>query len=349
MHKWCKALLVLLLIAVAPGFVAAKADQKVTITNGGDALQYFPIYIARGGGFFAKEGIDVDWVNVNSGSRQAASVMGGSADFSTLALLHVIKVAAQNGNAAGGDLVAIANVFNVYGMTMVLSNDAIAKSGIKPGMSIDEKVRRLHGLRIGISSPGSSTDAFVRSLFLARGLKPDSEVKLQPFGTGAAIYAAFENKLTDGFAYPAPIPETAAAAGLGQVIIDPFTGEVPELNGVPYVVLATSRETLSRKPAVVAAVMRGLTNAVNFIAQHPDQAKKMMRQYFPDIDAKVFDLAVSNYIKGSPQTLLITPDQINKAVTWMNAGEEKKINVTYNSVVAAEPAQQAAAAAVVKQ
>jgi NitT/TauT family transport system substrate-binding protein len=209
-------------------------------------------------------------------------------------------------------------------------------------MNIDEKVRRLHGLRIGISSPGSSTDAFVRSLFLARGLDPDKEVRLQPFGSGSSIYAAFQKKLTDGIAYPAPIPETAAAAGLGKVVIDPFTGEVPELNGVPYVVLATTRKTLADKPATVAAVMRALTKAVAFIQKDPEAAKKLMRQYFPDIDGPVFDLSVSTYIKGSPKSLAIAPDEIAKAVAWMNTGAEKKVSVAYKSIVVPGAAEQAA-------
>ncbi len=47
--------------------------ERMTVTAGGEGMHYFPFYVARGGGFFAREGIDVDWVNVNSGTRQAAS------------------------------------------------------------------------------------------------------------------------------------------------------------------------------------------------------------------------------------------------------------------------------------
>src|SRR5271154_5583771 len=122
------ALIALSLISLAtPAAAADPPKQKITITHGGDALHYFPMYVARGAGFFAEEGLEVDWVNVNSGTRQAASVMGGSAEFTTLALLHVVKAGAE-----GANLVALASIFDVYAMTVVLSNEAIARVGITP-------------------------------------------------------------------------------------------------------------------------------------------------------------------------------------------------------------------------
>jgi NitT/TauT family transport system substrate-binding protein len=172
---------------VLPGIASAQQKlDKLTITSGGDGMHYFPFYVARGGGFFAKEGIDAEWVNVNSGTRQAASIMGGSADMTPMAFFHVIKARGE-----GADIVAIGDVFDVYGMTIVLSNEAIERKGIKLDMPIDEKVKRLEGLKIGISSPGSSTDALIRSVLVARNYDPDKTVSLVPFGAGTSILAGF--------------------------------------------------------------------------------------------------------------------------------------------------------------
>lgn len=41
-------------------------------------MHFFPYYAARGAGLFAEEGIEVDLVLVGTGTRRAASVMGGS-------------------------------------------------------------------------------------------------------------------------------------------------------------------------------------------------------------------------------------------------------------------------------
>lgn len=302
--------------------------DKLTITSGGDGMHYFPFYVARGGGFFAKEGIDADWVNVNSGTRQAASIMGGSADMTPMAFLHVIKARGE-----GADIVAIGDVFDVYGMTIVLSNEAIARKGIKLNMSTDEKVKRLEGLKIGISSPGSSTDALIRSVLVARGYDPDKTVSLLPFGAGTSILAAFEKKLTDGVVYVAPIPEIIEQKGLGKTIINPFKNEVPELVNVPYVVAATSRATLEKKPELMRRAMRALAKAMDFAQTHPAETAKIMRQYFPDLDETLFQTVVETYRKATPRSPVLTREQVDKTVAWMNIGAKTKVSAKFEDVV----------------
>jgi len=309
----------------------ASAQQKLdklTITSGGDGMHYFPFYIARGGGFFTREGIDADWVNVNSGTRQAASIMGGSADMTPMAFFHVIKARGE-----GADVVAIGDVFDVYGMTIVLSNEAIAKNGIKLDMSIDEKVKRLEGLKIGISSAGSSTDQLIRSVLVARGYNPDKAVSLLPFGAGTSILAAFEKKLTDGVVYVAPIPEIIEQKGLGKTIINPFKNEVPELVDVPFVVTATSRATLEKKPDLMRRAMHALAAAMEFSQTHPEETAKIMRQYFPDLDESLFKQVVETYRKATPRSPVLTSQQLDKTVAWMNIQSTTKITAKFDDVV----------------
>jgi NitT/TauT family transport system substrate-binding protein len=302
--------------------------ETLTVTSGGEGMHYFPFYVARGGGFFAAEGIEADWVNVNSGTRQAASVMGGGADMTPMAFFHVIKAREE-----GADLVAIGSVFDVYGMTVVLSNAAIAKTGIAVGMGIDEKVKRLKGLKIGISSPGSSTDELIRSVLLARGYDPDKTVSLQPFGSGTAILAAFEKKLTDGLVYVAPIPETVEQRGLGKTVINPFAHEVPELNGVPYVVIATSRATLAAKPDLMRRATRALASAMEFAHTHPDETAKIMRHYFPDLDDALFKVVCETYRQASSPSPVLTEANFEKTVAWMRIGAKLPIMAKFADVV----------------
>lgn len=321
------ALLMATLLCCA-GNVRAQQLEKLTVTAGGDGMHYFPFYVARGGGFFAKEGIEVDWVDVGSGTRQAASVMGGSADMSPMAFIHVIAARGQ-----GADLVAIGDAFDVYAMTIALSNAAIEKSGIKLDMPIDEKVKRLQGLTIGISSPGSSTDALIRSVFVARGYDPDKVVHLQPFGNGASILAGFEKKLTDGVVYVAPVPEIIAQRGLGKTVINPFIGDIPELNNVPYVIIASSRATMAKKPDLIRRAMRALANAMDFAASHPEETAKIMRPYFPDLDEAIFKQVVETYRKASAHTPVLTEEQLSKTVAWMNIGAKTPITAKFDDVV----------------
>jgi NitT/TauT family transport system substrate-binding protein len=83
-------------------------------------------------------------------------------------------------------------------------------------MPVDEKIRRMKGLRIGITSPGSTTDTTARTLFKARGMDPDQTVQLLPLGGGSNMLAALEKGAADGFVWSAPQPQIAVQKGIGE-------------------------------------------------------------------------------------------------------------------------------------
>ncbi|RDJ21914.1 ABC transporter substrate-binding protein [Bosea caraganae] len=312
---------------------------KVTMPVLGDGFHYYPLYIAQAAGFFAEEGIDIDWVKVNGGNVAAAAVMGGSAEVAPIALAHVIDSQQQ-----GGALVAIASVYQVFAMPLVLSNGAIKKSGIEAGMPIDEKVKRLAGLRLGITSPGGSSDALLRSLFLARGMDPDKTVSIQPFGNGASQVAALEKNLTDGFVYPSPAPDIVVAKGLGSIMINPFAGEVPEIRDLPYIVMATTKDIWAKKPDAIRGVMRALAKASAFAQAKPAETKRLVRSYFKDIDDTLYDKVAEMNLVGIPADLRITKEQVEREIDWLNLSRTDKIKLNYGNVVLNEPVEQAKAA-----
>jgi NitT/TauT family transport system substrate-binding protein len=346
--RWRTAVAAALLVGVAGAAtvqtVTAAEKQKITITSVGDGFQFFPVYIARGAGLFAEEGLDADWVNVGSGTKQAASVMGGSAEMTPLALMHAIKSQAQ-----GADLVAFANLLNDWSMVVVLSNDAIKKTGIQLAMPVDEKIKRLNGLKIGITSPGSSTDVSIRTMLMARDMVPDQVVKLQPLGDGTAILAAFDKKLVDGFVFASPVPEIVEARGLGKIVINPLAREVPEQVGVPYSVMATSRATFEKKPEVIRASARAMTKALIFAHDKPAETLKIMQHYFPDVEPAILARIVTTYRAALPSSPVITREDVAKTVKFMNIGAAKPIDVKYDAVVLTGPAEAAAAALLKKK
>jgi NitT/TauT family transport system substrate-binding protein len=331
-----------LLCVVLSANVAAAADppklHKVTMPVVGDGLHFFALYVARAGGFFAKQGLDVEWLSVNGGTRQAAAIMGGSAEMTPLGLMHVIKSQSE-----GGNLIAFADSFDTYAMSVVVSNEAMTKAGLDPAMPIDEKVKRLSGLRLGITSPGSSTDMLVRSMFLARGLDPDKALELQPFGTGPAMLAAFEKKISDGFVFAAPWPDLVVSKGLGKVVIDPFTGEIPELNNVPYIVMVTSKETWEREPETIRAATRALAETYTFIHEHPKETIEYIRPSFKNVDPELFTKVATTHLSGVPKSPVITREQVEKTIAWMNLGASKKISASFDDVVVSAPARDAIA------
>ena len=315
---------------------AGAGPQKVTIATAADSLQYIAQDIAIDGGFFAEEGLVADPVIFDSGTRQSAAIMSGGGAVGPVGLIHTIKA-----SAAGGSLVAITRLFDVLDVYIILSNDALKKTGITSDMSVDEKVRRMRGLRIAITGPGSTVDTTVRSLFRARGMDPDKVVQLLPLGAPANMIAAMEKGATDAFAYPAPWPSIAAGRGLGKIVLDPFVDQIPEVKGVPFNIVAASRDTVAKDPELVRKIVRAYTRAMKFAIDDPEGAKRMIRKRFPDLDEGVFNTLWANYRKAIPTDPVITPEQFSATQTWLNLTVNPPLTQTYAQVVSSDAARAA--------
>ena len=319
----------LAITALAASLVAAPAAaQKVTIATAADSFQYIIQDIAIDGGFFAQEGLVADPVIFDSGTRQSAAIMSDGGAVGPVGLIHNIKA-----SAAGGSLVAISRLFDVMDVYVVMSNAALQKTGITADMPVDEKVRRMRGLRIGITGPGSTVDTAVRALFKARGMDPDKEVSLLPLGAPSNMIAAMEKNATDAFAYPAPWPSIAANRGLGKVMIDPFNDQIPEIRGVPFNIVATSRDLIAKDPALVEKIVRVFTRAMKFAKDDPEGAKRIMRKRFPDLDETVFNTLWASYRKALPEDPVITPTQFEVTQKWLNLTAQPPFAETYDKVV----------------
>jgi NitT/TauT family transport system substrate-binding protein len=327
-----------LALALLAGRPAAAEDlQKLTIAFAGKGMSFLLQYIAIGGGFYKQEGLQPESVDVSSGTRQAAAVMGGSAEITQVGFAHTMHAVGR-----GGALVGICTAFDMYPIALVLSNDAVKRLGITDTMSIDEKIKRVKGVRIGITSPGSSTDEFMRTIMLVRGMDPSRDVQLQPIGIGAPMVAAMQQGATDGFAFMSPFTNISVSRGIGQIIADPMTGELPEYRDVPYQVITTSRATLTAKRPLLLKVVRALTRAMQFAHEDVEGSRKIVRAFFADTPEAEFNTAFDTYIKAVPTAPVISQAQADKTVQMVNLTEKSPISATYEQVVYPDLAREAA-------
>ncbi len=309
---------------------AANAAEPVHITvaaSPGALPHWLPLYVARAK-FFADEGLIADWVPLRSGSAEVAAVLGGSAQIAPVNV-ELTALAHQN----GGDLVMICDVFDVQPYSIVLSDAVIARVGITPGMPTDDILNRLKGLKIAITGPGSATDNYIRHAMQLRGMDPDAMLSLQPLGDPDAMLAALQRKLIDGFVMSSPADLVVQQRKLGRPVLDAFSGALPELKGVPFAGLVTSRAQLDAKPAVFAAILRAMTRSIRLLHDHPDQAKALVRPYFKDLDDDTFTAMMAKYMPGAATTPVLSKAQFDAALHWASIGAAEPITAPYDAVV----------------
>lgn len=314
-------------LALSSMAAPARADDTVTIVIGSTAPHDFILYVAEQAGFFAEEGLKPDIVPVNNGAGQTSAILGGSADIGFLGITQDIRAVSQ-----GGDMVILGRAFDVLSLPIILSEDAKTRQGITDDMPIGEKLARLKGLTIGATGPGSTTDGILRALITSAGMNPDTDITIHS-SNAPALFAAFENKAIDGFVFGSPWMEVAQVKGLGGPLFDPFKGEVPELDGVLYKVLSTSRATLAAKPDLLLRSMRALDKAIVYIRENPDKLDELLRPKFPDMDPTAYEMMIARYVGGVPDGLLVTEAQFDRAKEYMAFVEGTEVSVSYGDVV----------------
>ncbi len=319
--------------------VHAQAENKKVsiVVSGFSAWFYLQQHVALAGKLYEAEGLTPDVIDTNSGTRQAAAVMGGSGEIGQFSFPHVIKSAAK-----GGSLVAIGTGYSSYPIQLVISKAAAAKQGITASMPIDERIKRIKGLKIAISSPGASTDLFMRTIMIVRGMNPDKDVSLQPVGAGAPQYSAFEAGAVDGFAFGSPFTDTAIKKHGALMVANPMIGEVAEFRESPYQIIATSRQTLATKRDVLEKALRALAKAQKMLRENPAEAKKLARPYFKKLSDEDYSTLFDANVGGVPKQTEITEKAFKATVDLMNLTETKnKFTLKYTDAVAPELAQAA--------
>jgi NitT/TauT family transport system substrate-binding protein len=265
------------LAAVAPGAPARAAQTtalKVGISEAVNTVLAF--WMAEDGGFFREQGLEVEILNMNGGSRGARELAAGRIDIMHVGLSSVVGV-----DRGGGDLRLIASLSNVIRFTL------FAAPGVRTAAD-------LRGGVIAISTFGSETDTTV-TLALARLGLSRSDVTLKEYGGGPQRLAALKSGEIRATAINEPFRSLAREQGL-YAMVDLVPEQIPWLFSgvvVRQPMLANRRDVLTR---FLKAVMEGNDLALS----DPERAKAMLAREAKITDPKVLDIAYEDFRQQSP-------------------------------------------------
>lgn len=246
----------LLAAATVASFATAQELERdsVTLAVGGRvALYYLPLNIAEINGYFDEEGITVDVVDFQGGSRSVQAVVGGSADILAAAFEHSVTM-----QASGQNITTFALMGQSPGFVLSVRPD-IAENW--EGMS------SLVGQPVGVTSPGSSTNKMVDLLMLGADLDP-SEVSIVGIGAGPSVLAAFENNSVVATVQADPATTLLEQAGLSVPVVDTRTPEgTADVYGgpMPAAALSATSSFIEQNPGTVQALTNAIVKALEFI------------------------------------------------------------------------------------
>lgn len=246
-----------------------------------------PVFIALEKGFFAQEGVDFQYTEIDSGALGPATVISGNAQVSDLDPLGVAKFQAQSKS-----LILFYNLVKRVTLDLIVRNEVVQRTGVSRFSSLKAKYAALKGLNIGITRPGAPTDVFARYFLIKAGLAPDRDANLIQVGGVPALAAAFRSGRIDAFLLSPPLPQTLERERAGQIIIRNTSGDVPELRDTTYVAMFTTSDYAGRNGPALQAYSRSLRKATEWIrANKADALKILGEKYFKDTPAE--SLAIS--------------------------------------------------------
>jgi ABC-type nitrate/sulfonate/bicarbonate transport system substrate-binding protein len=275
------ALVVVLSILLAPAAGRAQSPRFKIKQTGFRVLYIAPIFIAQEKGFFAQNGVDFSFQEINSGALGPATVVSGDAQVSDLDPLTIAQVQAQ-----GKQLILFYNLVTRVTLDLIVRNDVIRKTGVSRFSSLPRRYAVLKGLNIGITAPGAPTDVFARYFLIKAGLNPDRDANLVQVGGLAGLAAALRSGRIDAFLLSPPLPQSLEQEGVGQIIIRNTAGDVPEFSNTTYDGIFTSVAYAKQNGPALIAFSKSVTQATAWIRANKAEALQILGQkYFPDTPA----------------------------------------------------------------
>lgn len=249
--------------------------QSMTLNVGqiSNSVAFLPFYIAEHNGYFTQEGLTMGArPRLGTGAKVAAALESGSIDVAGAVMTDALNLYKTDNQARViGTLVDTYYVDIIAGSTIPQSAD----SG-----SLADRIRALKGKKIGITGPGSGTEALVNYLFNLVNLDPKRDVTMVNLGSDAsAAIGALKQHRVDALSFPQPVGQLVEGAKAGRIYISPARGDVPNLKSATHGVIVTTQSVLKTKPKAVAAFLRAIAKAEALIHSDPSAVGPLLAGY----------------------------------------------------------------------
>jgi len=250
--------------AAAPRLARAQTKplRKVTFVFPVGAMpsRYAPWIAAQELGFFAEEGLDVQFLNSAGGLIAIQQVASGQAEFALSPTDGVITARAR--------ATPVRYFYNWQ--THVIFNVAVLAEGPI------RRVADLRGKQIGVQGMGSAAVPYAKAVVRAAGLDPAGDVTLIAVGIAAQAAAALQQKRVDALALWDTEYATMELLGLNFR----FFGH-PRLQNLPGGGLLARDDFIQANPDAIRGFGRAFARGNLFCLENPEAAVKIYWKNYP--------------------------------------------------------------------
>ena len=236
-------------------------------------------YMARAAGLYAAQGLNVEILNMNGGSRGAEELQAARIDVMHVGLSSVVKV-----NQAGGDLRVIGSLSNVIRFTFFSAPGVKTAADLKGGI-------------VGVSTFGSESDSTVTLALRKLGLTRE-DVTVKEYGGGTKRLEALKSGEIKATAINEPIASLAREQGV-NVLVDLVPDQIPWLfSGV-----VVRKDDIGARRDLLTRFLKASIEG-NYIAlTDAKRTKEVLAKELKIANAKILDITYNDFKQQSPPNL----------------------------------------------
>jgi NitT/TauT family transport system substrate-binding protein len=320
----------------APAAPKTVALTKIVVTEGAHVIGFAPLYIAMDSGYFRDEGLEVELSGVGGGTVSVSAVVGGSSFLGFTGLDAGLTAARK-----GSPIRVLVATTNQFGSNVAVSNKFLQQTGVTPKSPLEDKIKALRGARIAVTSLGSGTDKFMRLLVQKVGMNPDTDVQILAQRDAPVMLAALQQGSIDAVVLSPPTGEQAEAGGYATVLINPLTGEVPEVKGMIFHGAVANLRDIQERRSVMVSAIKAIVRGQQFMRTSEPRAKEILANQFAGTEPKVFELAYQNIRAAFSTSPIPTRESVDVAIKFASILEGQSIDTPYEAMVDPGPAEEA--------
>ncbi len=296
-HRTLGTLGVLAASAVPVGVRAA--TQSLSVGQiGNNSAAFFPLFVAMQHGYFRDGGIEVSLTNFQSGAVQGAALTSGSIDVGCGVMTDVFSLL-----KASRPVKVVGSLVEGYYVDLIASDQFLGSAKIDRRAPLRKKIEALRGKRIGITGPGSGTEALVIYLAKGAGLDPMRDLELVNVGTDqGAILTQLKTGRLDAVSFAWPLSMVAETQNIGHALVMPAEGDVPAMRGELHGVMYARPETIDKRADALAAFVRAIGRAQHFIHGNKPAARDFFTKYDAQLDGAIVERLNRAYLPVLPQS-----------------------------------------------
>jgi ABC-type nitrate/sulfonate/bicarbonate transport system substrate-binding protein len=211
----------------------------------------------------------------------------------------------------------VGSLCDAYYIDIVASNQFLDATKLTRASKLADKINALKGKRVGITGPGSGTQALVDYLFRLQGLDSTRDVELVNVGADqSAVLQTMKTGRIDAVSFAWPMTMIAEANNVGKGFIVPAAGDVPSMRDQVQGVIYAKPDLIAKRQDAVVAYVHAIARAEAYLHQNTGPARGLLKQYDGALSDPAIDALLIAYLPVLPHNADIAANSYEKALQF---------------------------------